>query len=169
MRTVRTRSITETLGRRSGEVLREAEGDTHSRGAHDGAHDLSEVPRATPEEQRLGDLRPIDYHGGLIVKPNRKDLEKWSRTLKELSTELYNLFEGEDDSADRIATHLDRAREQLDKEISSLQSDWRDAYVCCEHVLELKDPPSTERLRHRGFRVCCEECYPDFLLKEESS
>lgn len=102
------------------------------------------------------------------VRPSREDLEKWSRTLKELSTELYNLFEGEDDSADRIATHLDRALQQVDTEISSLYPDWRDAYVCCEHVLELKDPsPTTEGLRHRGFRVCCEKCYPDFLLKED--
>ena len=48
-----------------------------------------------------------------------------------------------------------------------MTEDWRENYICCEHILEPKDPPPVEGLRHKGFRVCCEKCYPDFLLLEE--
>lgn len=43
--------------------------------------------------------------------------------------------------------------------------DWRDQYVVCSHIRGEK-PPEPGTTRHRGFRVCCEACYPGFLFHE---
>ena len=40
--------------------------------------------------------------------------------------------------------------------------DWRESYVICQHVFD----DESKGTRHRGFRVCCEACYPDFLFAE---
>lgn len=46
------------------------------------------------------------------------------------------------------------------------RGDWVDNYNACEHILALPVPAPTEGIRHRGFSVCCEACYPDFLYRE---
>lgn len=43
--------------------------------------------------------------------------------------------------------------------------DWRDRYWICEHVA--KGNGESGDLRHRGFRVCCEACYPEFLYPDQ--
>jgi hypothetical protein len=49
--------------------------------------------------------------------------------------------------------------------------DWRDQYVMCEHIAALPKgadgAASTKGVRHSGFRICCEACYPTFLFPEE--
>lgn len=47
------------------------------------------------------------------------------------------------------------------------KGDWRDNYICCSHILSLsKEEAASANARHRGFRVCCEKCYPGFLYSE---
>lgn len=45
--------------------------------------------------------------------------------------------------------------------------DWRDRYVHCIHIAEAGS--DTEDVRHSGFRVCCNTCYPMFLFPKEEN
>jgi len=49
----------------------------------------------------------------------------------------------------------------------AISTDWREYYVICTHVAE----DEKFGTRHRGFRVCCEDCYanggPDSFLNVE--